>query len=156
MWKQDKLNEILNKGGSLQGERHAGILWSTDDAFAQVMGKERCGRVRGVGFGPTPTERSGANLPCLTGSSSSETAHRMTKLENSLRDQLAQSEQRHQEAIAALHAQHKEEIAERLAESDAWHAQQMAESKRQMDECLVGVKAMLQGFGEYITATQIM
>ena len=77
----------------------------------------------------------------------------MTKLENSLRDQLAQSEQRHQEAIAALHAQHKEEIAERLAESDAWHAQQMAESKRQMDECLVGVKAMLQGFGEYITAT---
>ena len=53
------MNEILNKGGSLQGERHAGILWSTDDAFAQVMGKERCSRVRGVSFGPTPTEEVG-------------------------------------------------------------------------------------------------
>ena len=120
------------------------------------MGKERCGRVQGVGFGPTPTERSGANLPCLTGSSSSETAHRMTELENSLMDQLAQSELRHQEAIAALHAQHKEEIAKRLAESDARHAQQMAESKQQMDECLASMKAMLQGFKEYMPITQIM
>ena len=115
------MNEILNKGGSLQGERHAGILWSTDDAFAQVMGKERCGHVRGVGFGPTPIGRSGANLPCLTGPSSSETAHQMTELENSLMDQLAQSEQRHQKAIATLHAQQKEEIAEMRAESDARH-----------------------------------
>ena len=98
------MNEILNNGGSLQGERHAGILWSTDDTFAQVMGKERCGRVRGVGSGPTPIGRSGANLPCSTGPSSSETAHRMTELENSLMDQLAQLEQRHPEAIAALHA----------------------------------------------------
>ena len=80
----------------------------------------------------------------------------MIELENSLRNQLAQSKQRHQKAIAALHAQHKEEIAERLAESDARHAQQMAKSKQQMDECLAGVKAMLQGFGEYIPATQIM
>ena len=83
------------------------------------MGKECCGHVRGIGFGPTQTGRNGANLPCLTGLSSSETAHRMIELENSLRDQLAQSKQRHQKAIAALHAQHKEEIAERLAESDA-------------------------------------
>ena len=55
-----------------------------------------------------------------------------------------------------MHAQHKEEIAKRLAESDARHAQQMAESKQQMDECLASMKAMLQGFGEYIPATQIM
>ena len=78
-------------------------------------------------------------------------------------DQLAQSEQRHQEAIATLHVQHKEEIAEMRAESDARHEQQMAESKRQMDEskwqmdeCLAGLKAMLQGFGEYMPITQIM
>ena len=55
-----------------------------------------------------------------------------------------------------MHAQHKEEIAEMRAELDARHEQQMVESKRQMDECLAGVKAMLQGFGEYIPATQIM
>ena len=85
------MNEILNNGGSLQGERHEGIQWSTDDAFAQVMGKKRCGRVHGVCFGPTPTGRSGSNLPCLTEPSSSETAHRMIELENLLRDQFAQS-----------------------------------------------------------------
>ena len=60
------MTEILNKGGSLQGEHHEGILWSKDDAFAQVMGVERCGRVLGVGFGPTPSGRSGSNLPCYT------------------------------------------------------------------------------------------
>ena len=42
------------------------------------------------------------------------------------------------------------------AESDARHEQQMAESKRQMDECLLGVKAMLRGFGEFPSMTQIM
>ena len=55
-----------------------------------------------------------------------------------------------------MHAQHKEEIAEMRAKSDARHEQQMAESKRQMDECLACVKAMLQGFGEYMPITQIM
>ena len=160
------MNEILNNGGSQQVERHEGILWSTDDAFAQVMGKERCGHVRGVSFGPTPTGRNGSNLPCLTGPSSSEMAHRMTELENSLRDQLAQSWQRHQEQIAALHARHKEEIAKALAEanwqSDAQHEQQMAEAKQQMveskwqvDEMMSGVKAMLQGFGPLIPTSQI-
>ena len=55
-----------------------------------------------------------------------------------------------------MHAQHKEEIAEMRAESDARHAQQMAESKQQMDECLAGVKAMLQGFHEFPSITQAM
>ena len=79
------MTKILNKGGSLQGEHREGILWSKDNAFAQVMGAERCGRVRGVGFRPTPSGRSGSNLSCytLTPLSSSETTYRMTKLENS-------------------------------------------------------------------------
>ena len=55
-----------------------------------------------------------------------------------------------------MHAQHKEEIAEIRAESDARHQQQMAESKRQMDEYLAGVKAMLQGFHEFPSITQAM
>ena len=42
------------------------------------------------------------------------------------------------------------------AESDARHERQMVESKQQMDEYLVGVKAMLQGFKEYMPITQIM
>ena len=51
------MNEILNNEGSLQGERDAGILLSTDDAFAQVMGKERCGRVRGGRFWANPNRK---------------------------------------------------------------------------------------------------
>ena len=58
------MTKILNKGGSLQGEHREGILWLKDDAFAQVMGAERCGRVHGVDFGPTPSGRSGSNLSC--------------------------------------------------------------------------------------------
>ena len=91
------MREILYNGGKLKGDRRDGILWAHNDAFAQVMGEERSGRVRGVGFGPTPTGRSGSNLPCLPGLSSTETAQRMTALENSMRDQLADSEQRHQD-----------------------------------------------------------
>ncbi|KAK9985290.1 hypothetical protein SO802_030241 [Lithocarpus litseifolius] len=67
--------------------------------------------------------------------SSTETAHRMTSLENShqsLRDELAQSEQRHKEEVAEIHAKHKEQITEALAEakrqSDAQHKEQMAEA----------------------------
>ena len=79
------MTEILNKGGSLQGERREGILWSKDDAFAQVMGAERCGHVRGVSFGLIPSSRSGSNLSCytLTPLSSSEMTQQMTELETS-------------------------------------------------------------------------
>ena len=140
--------EILNNGGSLQGKHREGILWSKDDAFAQVMGKERCGRIRGVGFGPTPTGRSGSNLPCLTGPSSSEMTHWMIELENSLGDQLAQLELRHQGQIASLHARHKEEIAEARRQSDAWHEQQMT-------EMMSGVRAMLEGIKPLVPTSQI-
>ncbi|XP_075669815.1 uncharacterized protein LOC142639539 [Castanea sativa] len=34
------------------------IAWSIDDVFAKVMGKERKGRIRGVGFGPSLSGRS--------------------------------------------------------------------------------------------------
>ena len=131
------MKEILDNGGKLKGDLRDGILWAHDDAFAQVMDKESSGRVRGVGFGPTPTGRSGSNLPCLPGPSSPETAQRMTALENSMRDQLAYAEQRHQDQMASLHAQHKEEIAEALAEakreSDARHEQQLAEAMRESE-----------------------
>ena len=81
------------------------------------MGAERYGRVRGVGFGPTPSGRSGSNLSCytLTLLSSSETTHQITELETSLAsmmDQLSHSEERHQEnraqALAQSDARHEE------------------------------------------------
>ncbi|XP_065625407.1 uncharacterized protein LOC112005621 isoform X2 [Quercus suber] len=154
--KIDKMTEILNNGGSLQGECREGILWSKDDAFAQVMGAERCGRVRGVGFGPTLLGRSGSNLPCytLTPLASRETAHRITELENShqtLRDELAQSKQMHQEQIAELQAQHKAEIAKIHAQNKEQIVEALAEAKRQsdaqhreqLDEMMSGIRGIL-------------
>ena len=115
------MTEILTKGGSLQGERREGILWSKDDVFAQMMGAKCYGHVRGVDFGSTPSRRSRSNLLCytLTPLPSNETTHQMIELETlhqTLRDQLAQSEQRHQDQLAEalaeaklqLDAQHKE------------------------------------------------
>ena len=34
------------------------IAWSSDYVYAKVMGKDRKGRIRGVGFGPSPSARS--------------------------------------------------------------------------------------------------
>ncbi|XP_050280279.1 uncharacterized protein LOC126721267 [Quercus robur] len=143
--KIDKMKEILNNGGKLVGDHRDGILWAKDDAFAQVMGEERSGRVRGVGFGPTPSGRSGSNLPCVLGPSSTETVQRMIALENSMRDQLADSEQRHQQQLAEAlaeakresDARHEQQLAEALAEakreSNARHEQQLAEAMRESE-----------------------
>ena len=49
------MKKLMTEGSQLQGnDIDAGILWRPDDAFAQVLGAERGGSVRGVGFGPTP------------------------------------------------------------------------------------------------------
>ena len=46
------MKKLLNEEGTqLQGESSGGILWSKDDAFTQLMGLERSGQVRGMGFG---------------------------------------------------------------------------------------------------------
>ena len=47
---------LMTEGSQLQGnDIEAGILQQPDDAFGQVIGAERGGRVRGLGFGPTPS-----------------------------------------------------------------------------------------------------
>ena len=77
------MNQILTQGGILlRGKCGEGIQWSKYDAFAQVMGAELYGHIRGVGFGPTQSGRSGSNLSCYTSTPLllSETAHWITKL----------------------------------------------------------------------------
>ncbi|KAL0011155.1 hypothetical protein SO802_006263 [Lithocarpus litseifolius] len=58
------MQELLNAGTQLIGESShgGGVLWAPDDAYAQVMEKERHGRVRGVGFGPTPSSRKAKDV----------------------------------------------------------------------------------------------
>ncbi|KAK9984585.1 hypothetical protein SO802_034110 [Lithocarpus litseifolius] len=58
--KIDKMKELLaDPANDLQSFDTTGsIAWAPDDVFAKVMGKERKGRIRGVGFGPSPSGRS--------------------------------------------------------------------------------------------------
>ncbi|KAL4616120.1 hypothetical protein ACB092_07G176100 [Castanea dentata] len=107
--------ELLSQDGmQLQGEIGSGVLWSKNDAYARVFGPERPGRVRGVGFGITPSRRSATNASQFTltpSSSISRTAQRISELENNstvLREPLAQ-------------------VQEQLSQSEARHQQQMAE-----------------------------
>nr|POE62187.1 hypothetical protein CFP56_39515 [Quercus suber] len=54
---KDKTKELLaDPSNQLQSSDSSGsITWSPNDVFAKVMGKERKGRIRGVGFGPSPS-----------------------------------------------------------------------------------------------------
>nr|POF12325.1 hypothetical protein CFP56_73680 [Quercus suber] len=58
--KMDKMKQLLEDSSNhLQSSDTSGsIARSTDDVFAKVMGKERKGRIRGVGFGPSPSGRT--------------------------------------------------------------------------------------------------
>ena len=93
--KQARMKELMNEEGTqLQGESSGGILWSKDDSIARVMGPERNGRVRGVGFGQTPSGRSGTTISqyILTPPPSNETTQRIMQLEiafASMKEQLA-------------------------------------------------------------------
>ena len=56
----DKMKELLAEpSNQLQSSDISGsIAWAPDDVFAKVMGKECKGRIRRVGFGPSPSGRS--------------------------------------------------------------------------------------------------
>ncbi|KAK9996699.1 hypothetical protein SO802_021385 [Lithocarpus litseifolius] len=58
--KIDKMKELLaDSSNQLQSSNTTNsIAWAPDDVFAKVMGKECKGRIRGVGFGPSPSGRS--------------------------------------------------------------------------------------------------
>ena len=58
------MKELLNDSSNhLQSSDISGsIAWSTNDVFAKVMGKEHKGRIRGVGFGPSPSGRSSKSV----------------------------------------------------------------------------------------------
>nr|XP_023893446.1 uncharacterized protein LOC112005431 [Quercus suber] len=84
-----KMQELLNAGTQLIGESShgGGVLWAPDDAFAQVMGQERNGRVRGVGFGPTPSGRKAKDV--LPGSTTPRQSYASDQRVVELVDQIA-------------------------------------------------------------------
>ena len=89
------MEELLSQQGMrLQGEPSSGVLWSKNDAYAQVFGPERPGRVRRAGLGITPSGRSATNTSQFTSTPSlpSRTTQRISELENNsskLTEQLA-------------------------------------------------------------------
>ena len=100
------------------------------------MGSERSGCVRGVGFGLTPSGRNGANLSqsALTPSLLSETTERIVELETSLvdvKEQLAQSEVRHEkqftQSLAQFEVRHQEQLTQSLAQSEARYQEQLVQ-----------------------------
>ncbi|XP_028101154.1 uncharacterized protein LOC114300488 [Camellia sinensis] len=53
----EKLEDLMRpQPSSSEGNVSGRICWSPNDIYSQVMGKERHGRVRGLGFGPTPSK----------------------------------------------------------------------------------------------------
>ncbi|KAL0010168.1 hypothetical protein SO802_005276 [Lithocarpus litseifolius] len=114
----NRMTELLNDSSiRLQGEISRGILWSNDDVYARVIGHpEHPGRVRGVGFGITPSGRNATNLSQFASTpSSSRTTLRTSELETSyeqLREQVAQFEARHKEELAQSEARHQQQMAD--------------------------------------------
>lgn len=85
----------LNDSGSSQSlgqfRVDGSIGWSPSDRYAQVIGPDRHGRIRGVGLGPTPSSHP-ANANCIYSQPASTTNEREKHLENrvqSLESELA-------------------------------------------------------------------
>ena len=99
---QDKMKNLLDDSSNhLQSSDTTGsIVWSTEDVFAKVMGKERKGRIRGVGFGPSPNGRSSKSaLTDIEIHSSQARDNEVAQLKASLatmQDKLAGFEEREQ------------------------------------------------------------
>jgi hypothetical protein len=75
------------------------IQWALDDAYAQVMGAEYSGHVRGTGLGPTP----GRSRSCRSGAStsSSNETELLSKV-NELQSQMLHMQTMHQNEISEM------------------------------------------------------
>ena len=52
---------MATPSSQLKPDSSGSISWAPDDAYSQVMGAEHSGRVPGVGFGPTPSNKTMTN-----------------------------------------------------------------------------------------------
>ncbi|XP_075650796.1 uncharacterized protein LOC142621360 [Castanea sativa] len=80
----EKINELLSESSNrVQSSDLTGsISWAPDDVYAQVFGNERNGRVRGVGFGPTPSMHPAKSTPAIAQVRSQERDAEVTQLKN--------------------------------------------------------------------------
>nr|POE83860.1 hypothetical protein CFP56_78543 [Quercus suber] len=108
------------------------IAWSTNDVFAQVMGKERKGRIRGVGFGPSPSGQSSKSARTdIEIQSSQERDNEVAQLKASLatmEDKLASFDEM-KERLSQF-----EDMEQRMEERMARMLQQMQQSSSQFNQ----------------------
>ncbi|XP_030974505.1 uncharacterized protein LOC115994472 [Quercus lobata] len=80
----EKINELLSESSNrVQSSDLTGsIAWAPDDVYAQVFGNEHNSRVRGVGFGPTPSMHPAKSTPAIAHVRSQERDAKVTQLEN--------------------------------------------------------------------------
>ena len=98
------MQELLNAGTQLIGESShgGGVRWALDDAYAQVMGPEHHGRVRGVGFGLTPSGRKAKDV--LPDSTTSRQSYASDQRVVELEDQIATLTQARMEDVNKIKA----------------------------------------------------
>ncbi|XP_038680406.1 uncharacterized protein LOC119981387 [Tripterygium wilfordii] len=106
---EEKITQDPNVGISNEDD----IGWSKDDVYSEVFGDERNGRVRGLGHGPTPSQKNCYVPRSLKGVSiiSSSTSSRQSAQVMELTDRLASLEDkftRFMEAFQSYAARHGE------------------------------------------------
>ncbi|RYR42894.1 hypothetical protein Ahy_A08g039327 [Arachis hypogaea] len=81
----DEAREIGERLLEIEQEDESSRVLSQNDSLAQVFGREKPGRVRGVGLGPTPSQLFGTNLrPSVNRVLEEETQRKLNELQTEL------------------------------------------------------------------------
>ncbi|RYR58296.1 hypothetical protein Ahy_A05g023972 [Arachis hypogaea] len=81
----DEAREIGERLLEIEQEHESSRVLSQNDSLAQVFGREKPGRVRGVGLGPTPSQLFGTNLrPSVNRVLEEETQRKLNELQTEL------------------------------------------------------------------------
>ncbi|XP_015961673.1 uncharacterized protein LOC107485653 [Arachis duranensis] len=81
----DEAREIGEKLLEIEQLDESSRVLSQNDSLAQVFGREKPGRVRGVGFGPTPSQLFGTNFqPSVNRVQEEETQRKLNELQTEL------------------------------------------------------------------------
>ncbi|XP_020999535.1 uncharacterized protein LOC110281544 [Arachis duranensis] len=81
----DETREIGERLLEIEQEHESSRVLSQNDSLAQVFGREKPGRVRGVGLGPTPSQLFGTNLrPSVNRVLEEETQRKLNELQTEL------------------------------------------------------------------------
>ncbi|XVE77775.1 hypothetical protein DITRI_Ditri13aG0089900 [Diplodiscus trichospermus] len=108
-----------------------------DSIFLEVVGKERNGRVRGLGMGPTPTSYFGASQQHTSQSQSTEEVCQLRDGLLSMQERLKQIEKEREEEHAQMEAERAQMKAERA---------RMEAARNQMQEQLSQLLSFMQQF----------